>query len=736
MIFRLFHADLDELAAFRDGALPPKRRRRLAAHLRRCVRCQQALRFITRLGETATELPAPAATADLLARALATRAAGERRILPAFPTPAASRTAGRRRAAGMAAAAAVLVAVVALSGRTPELEAVGPDSELRIAPAHPRIRDTISIVYEPSPGLFGGSDSLVLRARLRTPSDEMYAGSVPSHRVRAVAMLRRARDGAFTGRFVLPDSVVFASLAVEDQAATRVDDNAGRLWEVVTHGPDDRPTFDALDQRVNDMMGRSWEEAYGTARRLTEMYPGRISSWTLREFFESTLFGEAAADSLGAAYAATIDSLIAVAKSAPALPEGDIGTIFYRQRNRAMFRNGTAADSAEARYWWERIQREYPRHPQVAQHHALMFTREDFERPTFILDSIERVYPRLVPITGPGQNLLQAALQAAVRAGDDAAYRRWRERSLAGVADSASRLAFVLAAREPYRREGMNALRELYAAPARALVPVRGLAETAAEYERRVQDARRRVLVALGRALVADGRTRAGLDTLRMAAHGAWNVQIFRDLVGAYLAAGDTSRAEAIRIRLAVDPRTHADTAAAIEAAGRARLGAAGWDSVVGAARREMHERLLERSKLRALRGAPRLADESSRMHALRDLTGGRPAVIIFWSRNCGAALEALPAITKVAERLHAAGTPVILVIDEPPAPELAALLAERKWILPAYYDTRAEMATAFANFGTPTYYVLDAAGRIRFDRVDGEAELIAQVEALNADSR
>jgi hypothetical protein len=40
-------------------------------------------------------------------------------------------------------------------------------------------------------------------------------------------------------------------------------------------------------------------------------------------------------------------------------------------------------------------------------------------------------------------------------------------------------------------------------------------------------------------------------------------------------------------------------------------------------------------------------------------------------------------------------------------------------------------MNSAFANFGVPTYYVLDRATRIRFSSVQEVPELIAQVDAL-----
>ena len=74
--------------------------------------------------------------------------------------------------------------------------------------------------------------------------------------------------------------------------------------------------------------------------------------------------------------------------------------------------------------------------------------------------------------------------------------------------------------------------------------------------------------------------------------------------------------------------------------------------------------------------------------------------------------------------------------MDEPPSAELKRYLMSLHWTLPVYYDTRSEMLSAFSSFGTPAYYVIDGSQHIRFAGVSGEAELIAQVDALHEESR
>ncbi len=99
-----------------------------------------------------------------------------------------------------------------------------------------------------------------------------------------------------------------------------------------------------------------------------------------------------------------------------------------------------------------------------------------------------------------------------------------------------------------------------------------------------------------------------------------------------------------------------------------------------------------------------------------RWLTRGQPTALISWSRHCGAAI-------------------VLFVVDEAPSEDLKRYLATLEWTLPVYHDSRSSAMKAFNTFGTPAYYVIDRAGRIRFDEVGEEAELIAQVDAVRSET-
>ena len=725
------HPDVEQLAAHAAGVLERPRREQVARHLLQCARCRSQAAFVVKVAAASGQLAPSRAPDAVLGRVLAARERGERRILPVPPEP--GHTGGRRLPAWAIAAGVALAATsVALFGRAERADAVSPHSELHLAPAVARHGETVRVRYVPAAGTFRGSDSLSLRARFRTPRDPMYVAHTPA---RGIATLIADGKGAYHGAFVVPDSFVYASLVVEDLAATTVDDNAGRRWEVLVRDSANHPTFASLDQRVNDMMGHSWEEGYATARRLTDLYPERVWSWTTRIFFERAVLGESRADSLSRAYAPIIDSLARKAKGARALPHQEISAIFRHYVVRA--RSGT--DSAELRFWWDRIRREHPQHEQVAQHSAIGLSQSLFEtRPRALLDSLEQLYPRFANLTATpaGTNLIYVALDASRHADDDRAFRRWYERLLRGKPDSATRLALELATRPGSRREGIASLKAVLAMPAANRSLARGGAETRARYEKRLAAEDRRVRAALGRALVADGQTTEGLSVLRGAAAGEWDLAIFRDLATAFLAAGDSASAFAMHARVTADPRTSTRLSDSLARTGRVKLGVAAWDSSVAASKREMHRALRERSLIRSLRGDAVVRDARGTSRSVRELSGGKPAVVILWSRRCGAAIEALPALAQTLPRLLASDTPVLFVVDEPASPELSEYLKSKGVVWPVHHDVDGSTKRAFASFGTPAYYVLDGAGRIRFNRVNGEAELIAMVDALRESKR
>lgn len=724
------HPSLERIVRFVSDELSAEARAHTGRHLQSCVRCQGMLRFVRSLDAAGviTEASPPLA---LRQRILDSRAAGNRVILPA-PVTAPPRRRWTGAMAGIAVAAGVLLMAWRVMAPGDAL-GVSERSTLVITPATPTRAAAVQVHYRPGPMMFPDATALVLRARIRTVRDQAYG--VPPTQVRRLAVLHRDADGSFTARLTLPDSMVFAVFAVESPDSSRVDDNDGRGWELPVAELDGRPAFDALYQRAHDMMGRSWEQGYASMQRATELYPDRVEGWTYREFFERALYMGSTADSVMSMYRARLDSLVAFAKTRPRLRYEEIGSIYFRAYVTGRRPGATRADSAEWAYWWDRLRAEYPRHEQRAQRLAVYLDTAGIGR-SGALDSLEHLYHAFAPLSGPGRNLFNRATQLVDGAKDPTADRRWLERIAAGAPDSVRRVAMVLSTRPAFRQEGMELLRALLRDSTAQLVPGRALEDDAATFARRVADQRRRMLAALGRALIAQGRRTAALDTLRLASSGTWDPVLFGDLAGAYRLAGDAEAASRMGARLVVDPRTTATRADSLEAEGRRRLGASGWNAALDTARRDMHDRLLERSIVRSVRTDIALLSRNGRTGSVRSLTGGRPAVVIFWSRQCGFAIEAVPEIASLVTRLGATGTPVLFVIGETPSVALDDALAALKVTWPVYYDTRGLLADAMNNFATPSYYVLDGAGRIRFNFATEVPDIIAQVEAVKSEAR
>lgn len=667
----------------------------------------------------AAALPGPGTGDESLALIRARREAGERLLLP---SAAADQIRPARRVAWPIAAAALLIIAVGVFSSTPELSAVAVDSELTLSPTSPRAGDRIGVTYSPLPSLFSSEDRLLLRAAVRTRHSESYGRAVEKI---VLDTLHRDASGVFRGAFSLPDSAVFALLAVEDTAASVVDDRTDRPWEVMIYGADGNPTFEALEQRENAYLGVSWEEAYATARRKAELYPGQFRSWSALEFFERQVLGKAGADSAANARITRVDALVATYRASPSVPPDELGAIAFRAY--------AQKDTAALDYWVERLLREAPNHPQTIQQAVIRalgkYPRSATRWDERLLGDVEEIWQRHGPVARSGNVIFQVALGVARQENDVPTYRRWVHRLMAADPSTVRYYASAFLRYPELREEGLTILREHLG---RVHLDVRGLGTTRAGHERAVAAEKRRLLATLGRGLLDSGNERGGLDTLALAVSGGWDLALFRDVAAARVKAGDTLGAIELEARIAADPRTtvaRRDSAATVATR---ILGASAWRDAVADAAVSMAKTLMASAVVRAFIGEPQLTSGGGQTVRLRELVAGKPALVVFWSRFCGPALEALPRIDSVATVLRGQGVPAFLILDEPPSPELTAFLRERKVATPVYHDIRGEAKSALRNFGTPAYYVLDAAGRIRFTWARTEDELLVQVAAVS----
>src|SRR6266404_608625 len=339
------HPRLDRLAEFGTGSSSD--RQRIARHVRDCHRCQRDLRFIRRVEQAAPDVLNAALPSGILDRAMNSRAAGVRVIAP----DALSEVPRTRRMSRPLLVAATLVVVIALTMFSTRNNTVAAESEstLVIKPAQPRAGDHVEVEYHPAVVSFAHASRLTLRGRLHTAKAAPYGGGITAQ---SLGTLSPDGDGAFRGSFVLPDSVVYVALAVEDSSASIVDTRDGRLWDVVVHDSNGKATFDALDQRENDLMGRSWEEAYATARLNVQLHPRLLAAWNELQFFERELLGDRAADSLAKGRNKMLREITNRYRAASDVPAIELGTLVWWSY--------VKGDTSAGAYWYARLARKDP----------------------------------------------------------------------------------------------------------------------------------------------------------------------------------------------------------------------------------------------------------------------------------------------------------------------------------------------------------------------------------------
>ncbi len=727
------HPSADRVADFAgvtpdDADWTDPERRYVTEHLAHCQRCRDEVARIRDMTRALVGRPAPVLPAGLRDRVLASRRAGTRVILPHAPAQAA-----RSMRRPWIAAAASLLLVVALGYTlrgSREAVAGATHGELTFMPALPQPGATVEVRYR-APAMLAADPALRLRARLRTPNDEGYNAGMSTH---TLALLRRGPDGSYSGTMHLPDSVVFATFAVEDSAAVRVDDNNERLWELFTADRDrpDIPSFESLAQRIRDLMGRNWEEGHATARRMVALFPDDIRAWQSLSLFHIWL-GLLSQDSIMAMHRAQHARFDAQLRAMPDLESDAMGRIFWYSRS---------IDSSAAEYWRERLLREAPTTTFAIQERLVrelraVFTAGKPSPATFaVFDTLWR--------DAPADRRLQVADYAFGQArttGDTLLIRQWHERilmdmpdTLAGERSAARRLSE--SSIPAFRAEGITLLRRAIARLDSLSDSDRPLGMDATGQQQRIARLRRGLLATLGRTLVAEGRHTEGLDVLRDASVDGWDLPVLSTAREASLMAGDTVRALAFAARVAADPRADSTAVAADAALAARTIGAAAWENARDAAGRDFVDRMLSSSPPRAVRNRIRLRTLDGDLHDMKTLADGRVTVVAIWSRFCGPAIDALQELDQVARRLESTGVQMIGVVEETEVSDaLRTFLQEQRLTMRTYLDTFGEATSGFNSWGTPAYYVLDARGRVRFAATSSPSELLVRATAVQLET-
>ncbi len=699
MIGPLLHAREQTLKRFADGELPPQTRERVAAHLARCVACRGYVAFARELRARVVALDAVTAAPGLLDRVTARLAAGDNVILPvADPRP--THVVGSVPAA--IAASVLVLATAWLLWPTPHLSAGSSEGLLRFSPARPLAGATLQVEYRAS-ALLAGPDRLVLRARFRTPRDDPYNRGM---RQTTAGVLTRVDRELYRGSLRLPDSVVYAVFAVEDSGGRHVDSNGSRLWELLVHDTLGRPTFDALTQREHDLMGRNWELGYETARRVAALYPERIESWSNLLFYEKHVLGESHLDSTLVSHRARLKAFHARLNSQTTPSSDDLGFMFWYALS--------IGDSTLEAYWKDRLEREAPRSPFAAQNRALAISARMWKDKDSLraLADMDRLWDDVGPAHG---NVVNVGWRVAQIVGDSAGLVRWASHYLDMNRGDSAWIATAFTRYSGLRNEGMRLLRqELHALDTPD--DARRSLEHTVEEQRAADAANARSLLAvLGQALVASGHATAGLDTLDLAVREGWDVALFRDVARTRLATGDTAGALTLLAFAAADPAAESWTVDSTRRFIGSAVDTASWGRALERGRFEMRSRVLDRATRRPLPASIRLERAAGRLVRFDSLARGRVTFVAFWSRRCGPSLEELPALERMTARLRRQGVGIVTVTDERMSEELQRFLVAKHLSFPVYGDVWRDASRAFNQWGTPSYFVVDASGQVRF---------------------
>ncbi|HEX7118017.1 MAG TPA: zf-HC2 domain-containing protein [Longimicrobiales bacterium] len=705
MIRWLGHPAFAKLSRYADGELSGAPRERVAAHLVACGRCRDTIRFIRELGDAARRLPAPEPPADALPRLLARRAAGERVILPTTdPVPLEGE---RKRALPAIAAMFALFVAGTLLVSVPRLRA--DRSRLDFEPARPRAGQTIRVRYE-SGALLRSEPALVLRGRLR------YRNG--GAEILEVGRLTRGSDGTFHGSFSLPDSAVYGAFAVEDTAASRVDSNSRRLWELVVHDRDGRPAFEALRERTNDLAYRNWELAHETARMITRLYPDRAWGWRRLFAFERSLVEDAARDSLIRAYRERLRQLDRRSRHSEPTAE-DAAAL-------AIFATALAEDDIH-RYWRHRLLREAPHHPT-----SIQFTLFDVQRRA---DADRRLaeYERLWNDGGDAHlELAFAALEDALHAGDVAAAYRWADRYVDLKPDDLGAIAETLAHSAPADQLLLDWLESSIDAATAGIPEIRDLHETAADYRRELNELAGTIHAALAHAYRSADRPDLALEHLVAAAEAGWNPTVFRAAARTFATAGNRTRAAEFLARIAIDPLTDSVRVAESIDLGRRWAGDVMWDQAVDRARDALARYANRYAAYRRIPAGLAVLGPGGESTTAGTTFTGHITLVVFWSPSSAPAVAALPDIARTSRLLRRHGIRTVGIYVGDRSERTSSAWNEAVPSTPLYFDPRFEIAGAFENWGTPEYFVVDRAGIIRFQHttLDAAVRLAASLLA------
>jgi peroxiredoxin len=399
----------------------------------------------------------------------------------------------------------------------------------------------------------------------------------------------------------------------------------------------------------------------------------------------------------------------------------DLGYMFWYAR--------IVRDSVRESFWKRRLEREAPASPLAVQNRAIAIVSREWKDKDSVraLADLDRLWDEAGPAHG---NLISLGWRMARRLADSAALVRWAQHSWQKDPRDSTFIAEAFTQVPALREEGMRLLREELRGLEARNDARRALERTVDEQQAVDAAESREILVTLGDALIASGRTTAGLDTLKRAVRDGWDVALLRRVAQIQVSSGDTAAALRLLGLVAVDPETEAWNRDSVSRLMGRPVDSTKWSRIVNESGDEMRRRLLDLAVRRPLPPVVRLEAAGGRAARFDSLARGRVTVVAFWSRYCAPSKAELPALERLAARLRRQGVAVVTITDERVSDDLEAFLAAQRLTFPVYGDAWKEASRAFSQWGTPSYFVLDADGVVRYAYRD-LARIPAEVAAL-----
>jgi peroxiredoxin len=689
------------LSDFAQARLDEVKRTSVADHLAGCARCREELKLVQTVTSTLRDENGVALPSGVWNRVESSVSRGETVLLPAHDAVPMRRQ-SRGRLALAAAAIVMLLTIPMLFIPRRHLEA--ESSVLQIGPERPRRGAELTLRYRATKEL-ENEKAVAVRARYVMRENRTEEGVVD------LGELRRVGNGIFEGKVTLPDTAVYAVLAIERKGGGIVDDH-GQTWEVVVHDATGRPLVDALEAKVFDARMRNTRVMYDAIDSIIVAFPNSSRGYFLKYVHQESEVLRSQQDSLRQVYRVHLNRLTGQVRARPDPTE--LATL--------VFFAGAMEDSTLERDLEDQLIRLYPMHSAAVQRTVFRLAkahRANKSSYMHALDSLYRTGARAPQLDFEGFN-------TAVAVKDPEAIKTWIARAGGNPAGYVGATQALLQT-PSLRAEGVERLlKEIGDLRAGKWFAERPISIDSAEFATMVNRSLAYQLTQYGQVLLEQGDTTNALTALREAESKDWNARRFKLLGDIMIGRGDTAGATNVYAKVLADPQTRdADAQAIRQKIGRVTT----LDAKIANARSEMLR--YYRARMRSswpLRDHVSLSDLAGNKTSV-DLKQDSVTLVAFWSRYCPPSYMQLKQLDQIAQAARARGVRVIAITDEEPGSELTNAVNKMELKMPLFSDTNREAAAAFHNRGTPRYIVLDREGRIRFNEYSIE-DLGAKIEA------